>query len=188
MLTERPIWKLNSLVRFFLLRILYRNRISANGLSLLSWTASFRVSRSGNVSLGSKVIIQPFAEIQCNGKIRIGNRCDINRYSRLVAMQEISIGDNVAIAQFVSILDHDHQFLLDGDGILSISRKYECGPIRIGNNVWIGDKVTITKDVNIGDNVVIGANSVVTRDIPSNCVAAGVPCKPVFHAKTATQV
>ena len=31
--------------------------------------------------------------------------------------------------------------------------------------------------VTIGDNVVIGAGSVVTKDIPSNVVAVGNPCK-----------
>ena len=33
--------------------------------------------------------------------------------------------------------------------------------------------------VTVGDNVVIGAGSVVTKDIPSNVIAAGVPCKVI---------
>jgi acetyltransferase-like isoleucine patch superfamily enzyme len=51
------------------------------------------------------------------------------------------------------------------------------GEVKIGNNVWIGDKATILGGVTIGDNVIIGANSVVTHDVPSNCVAAGNPAK-----------
>ena len=51
--------------------------------------------------------------------------------------------------------------------------------IKIGNNVWIGGSVTILPGVTIGDNVTIGAGSVVTRDIPSNTVAVGNPCKVV---------
>ena len=43
----------------------------------------------------------------------------------------------------------------------------------IGNDVWIGGGVTIVPGVTIGDRVVIGAGSVVTKDIPSDCVAAG---------------
>jgi galactoside O-acetyltransferase len=31
--------------------------------------------------------------------------------------------------------------------------------------------------VTIGDNTVIGAGSIVTKDIPSNVVAVGNPCK-----------
>jgi len=52
-------------------------------------------------------------------------------------------------------------------------------PVAVGNNVWIGGAVTILPGVTIGDNVTIGAGSVVVRDIPSNCVAVGNPCKVV---------
>lgn len=50
-------------------------------------------------------------------------------------------------------------------------------PITVGNNVWIGANVTILPGVTIGDNVVIGAGSVVNKDIPSDVVAVGNPCK-----------
>lgn len=52
-------------------------------------------------------------------------------------------------------------------------------PITVGNNVWIGAGVQVLPGVTIGDNVVIGAGSVVTKDIPSNSVAVGNPCKVV---------
>ena len=51
------------------------------------------------------------------------------------------------------------------------------GNIVIGNNVWLGDKVSVLSGVNIGDNVIVGANSVVTKNVPSNCVVAGIPAK-----------
>ena len=51
--------------------------------------------------------------------------------------------------------------------------------VTIGNNVWIGGSVTILPGVSIGDNVTIGAGSVVTKDIPSNSVAVGNPCKVI---------
>lgn len=50
-------------------------------------------------------------------------------------------------------------------------------PVRIGRNCWIGAGAVIVPGVTIGDNVVIGAGSVVTKDIPSNVVAVGNPCK-----------
>jgi acetyltransferase-like isoleucine patch superfamily enzyme len=52
-------------------------------------------------------------------------------------------------------------------------------PIRIGRNVWIGGKATITKGVTIGDNAIIGANAVVTHDVPMNAVAVGVPARVI---------
>ena len=50
-------------------------------------------------------------------------------------------------------------------------------PIKVGNNVWIGGNVCVMPGVTIGDNAVIGAGSVVNKDIPSNSVAVGNPCK-----------
>jgi len=50
-------------------------------------------------------------------------------------------------------------------------------PITVGNNVWIGGNVVVLPGVTIGDNVVIGAGSIVTKDIPSNVIAVGNPCK-----------
>ena len=52
-------------------------------------------------------------------------------------------------------------------------------PIHIGENCWLGAGVIVVPGVTIGDNVVIGAGSVVTKDIPSNSVAMGTPCRVV---------
>ena len=52
-------------------------------------------------------------------------------------------------------------------------------PITVGDNVWIGAGVQVMPGVNIGSNVVIGGGSVVVKDIPSNSVAVGNPCKVI---------
>lgn len=52
-------------------------------------------------------------------------------------------------------------------------------PIVVGDNVWIGAGVQVMPGVTIGSNVVIGGGSVVVKDIPSNCVAVGNPCKVI---------
>lgn len=50
-------------------------------------------------------------------------------------------------------------------------------PVHIGENCWFGANVTVLPGVTIGDNVVVGAGSVVTKDLPSNVVAVGTPCR-----------
>lgn len=52
-------------------------------------------------------------------------------------------------------------------------------PITIGKGVWLGGNVTVLPGVKIGDRAVIGAGSVVTKDIPSDVVAVGNPCKVI---------
>ena len=51
------------------------------------------------------------------------------------------------------------------------------GDTIIGNDVWIGQNVTILPAVHIGDGAIIGANSVVAKNIPSYSVAVGNPCE-----------
>jgi maltose O-acetyltransferase len=49
--------------------------------------------------------------------------------------------------------------------------------ITIGEDVWVGGSAIICPGVTIGDRTVIGSGSVVTKDIPSDVLAAGNPCR-----------
>lgn len=89
----------------------------------------------------------------------------------------VSIGENCYFNEHFTLLTHDwvtQVFLNAGMEFLPSS-----GRVTIGNNVSTGYNVTVLKGVTIGDNVFIGANSVVTKDIPSNSIAVGAPCKVV---------
>ena len=54
----------------------------------------------------------------------------------------------------------------------------------IGDNVFIGAGVKILGDIKIGNNVIIGANAVVTKNIPDNCIVAGIPAKVIKNANS----
>lgn len=47
----------------------------------------------------------------------------------------------------------------------------------IGNNVEVCCGAKIIGGVTIGNNVIIGANAVIVKDVPDNCIVAGVPGK-----------
>lgn len=90
----------------------------------------------------------------------------------------IEIGNNVRITDNVKLTTHDGGiWVLRNNGKLKNADRF--GKIVVGNNVHIGIDSIIMPGVHIGDNVIIGAGSIVTRDIPSNTVAVGVPCKPI---------
>jgi maltose O-acetyltransferase len=90
------------------------------------------------------------------------------------------IGDDCFIGPNVSIYTACHST----DPIERNTRNEWAEPVTIGNNVWIGGSVTILPGVTIGDNVTIGAGSVVTKDIQSNAVAVGNPCRVVKQIET----
>ena len=52
-------------------------------------------------------------------------------------------------------------------------------PVTVGDNVWFGAGVQVMPGVTIGSNVVIGGGSVVVKDIPSDSVAVGNPCRVI---------
>ncbi|WP_192823240.1 NeuD/PglB/VioB family sugar acetyltransferase [Rufibacter sp. LB8] len=51
------------------------------------------------------------------------------------------------------------------------------GGVTVGNFTSIGASATILPKVQIGDHVVVGAGAVVTKNIPSGCMAVGVPAR-----------
>ena len=63
--------------------------------------------------------------------------------------------------------------------LLGKKRPNDDGKIIIGNNCYISTGVTILGPVTIGDNVTIAAGAVVTKDVPSNCIVAGIPAKVI---------
>ena len=120
------------------------------------------------------LINQPF---RCDyGKqISIGKRFFANFNFTVLDEACVTIGDDCFIGPNVSIYTACHST----DPVERNSRQEWAKPVGIGHNVWIGGSVTILPGVTIGDNVTIGAGSVVTKDIPSNSVAVGNPCKVI---------
>lgn len=114
-------------------------------------------------------------------KISIGNHCSIGAYCHISAYKGVTIGDNVLMGKWVSIVDNDHG-KMDRETLELPPLKRELvskGPIVIGDSVWIGDKVTILSGVTIGCHAVIAANAVVTKDVPAYSVVAGNPGRVV---------
>lgn len=96
----------------------------------------------------------------------------------------ITIGDNVMFGPRVGLYTAGHP--IDKD-VRITGLEYGL-PITIGNNVWIGGNVVVMPGVHIGDNTIIGSGSVVTKDIPSDVIAAGNPCKVIRKITTEDKI
>ena len=134
----------------------------------------------GPVSLGdySTVIATPdrkvrltvWSNLEGKGRIAIGKYGLICPGVRISAATEITVGESCMLAQGVLLTDADWHGVYDRSESVG-----QTIPLRIGNNVWIGDSAIVCKGVSIGENSIVGAGSVVSRDIPANAVAAGNP-------------
>jgi acetyltransferase-like isoleucine patch superfamily enzyme len=154
------------------------NRIETTGYIRLAEGVKFNNVRSGVISLRGPVSFERYVTIHSDGgRVIIGENTSIGSFTMIASLKEVVIGSNCLIAESVSIRDHDHKFT--NPKIPFRNQGWLLDPIRIGNNVWLGAKVTITKGCQIGDNVVVGANSVVTKNIPANSLALGSPAKVI---------
>ena len=127
-------------------------------------------------------ITAPFF-VDYGNNIYFGNNCEVNMNCTFLDDNVIRIGDNALIAPNVQIYTAFHPTNAierfgnpKTDGSFEFC-KTQTAPVIIGNNVWIGGGAIIMQGVTIGDNVVIGAGSIVTKDIPSDMIAYGNPCR-----------
>jgi acetyltransferase-like isoleucine patch superfamily enzyme len=87
----------------------------------------------------------------------------------------IDIGDDCMFSGDIDIRTGDSHGIIDA----ASQRLNHPRNVKIGNHVWIGQRVIVLKGTQIGDNSIIGAGAIVSKDIPPNSVAAGVPAKVV---------
>lgn len=124
--------------------------------------------------IGDGCYIEPPFHANWGGRhVHFGNHVYANFNLTLIDDTHIYIGSHTMIGPGVIIATAGHP-------VLPILREQEYQynvPIHIGSNCWLGAGVIVLPGVTIGDNTVIGAGSVVTKDIPSDVVAVGAPCR-----------
>lgn len=125
--------------------------------------------------IGSNIDIQTpfFCDYGCH--IEVGENFFANFNCIFLDCNYIKFGNNVFLGPAVQIYAAYHPVI----AAERIKGPELAAPITIGDNIWIGGGVIISAGVTIGDNTTIGAGSVVVKDIPSNVLAAGNPCKVI---------
>jgi maltose O-acetyltransferase len=126
-------------------------------------------------SVGQKFEIKPPFRCDYGCHIFAKENLYINYDCIILDCNKVYIGNNVLLAPKVQIYTAYHPLNPE----IRRSGLEMAAPITIGDDVWIGGGAIICPGVNIGNNTTIGAGSVVTKDIPSNVVAVGNPCRVV---------
>jgi lipopolysaccharide O-acetyltransferase len=153
---------------------------------------SFRITGKENIKIGKlfagrRIVIDAikyFNQDVYQPSIIIGNDVSFGDDIHIACTNKIEIGNNVLLGSHIYITDHDHG-IYNGENVkhsppdeIPAYRKLTNNAyVIIGNNVHIGEYVSILKNVKIGQGSIIGSNSVVTKNIPEYSIAVGNPAK-----------
>ena len=124
------------------------------------------------------VLIEPPFHCDEGPNVILGRHFYANYNLTILDHDKVIIGDNVLLGPNVvlSTASHSQDYRIrNHDGESDITG----APIIIEDDVWIGASVTVLPGVTIGKHSIIGAGSVVTKDVPPDCVVAGVPAKVI---------
>lgn len=171
-------WYLVRYWRFFRFK-LANPHVITRGFVFLDRGATLYARRGlGRLVLGRWLHLGADTAIRCHeGTLSVGDKCIFGRRASINGYLDIQIGEAVLVADDVYISDFDHRTddinrPIKDQGIVK-SR------VHVGDDVWLGAKVTVTRGVHVGRGAVVGANAVVTRDIPDYGVAVGVPARVI---------
>lgn len=167
-------------------------------MPVLNSTNERFISIGKNVNIGSFCRIAVATEFgghkvksDNNIRLKIGDNVSIGNNSFISANNSIEIGNNIIMSSYVFITDHDHGFQ-NVEKNLDEQPLSEGGHVRIGDNVFLGVKSSVLKNVTIGERSVVAANAVVTRDVPPYSIVAGNPARVIkkydFEKKEWTKI
>ena len=138
--------------------------------------AKLHVEKNASLTIGDNVYIGDSTFIKCySGGIVIGNDVSINAFSFLNGAGGISIGNATRIGAHSILISSNHIFS-DKEKLVKDQGTTAKG-IFLGENIWLGARVTVLDDVNIVNNTVVGASSLVCKSIDVAGVYVGIPAK-----------
>jgi len=151
----------------------------------------FELGPAGRVSRGSEITCRSFqagrlfyagdqllvgagGTQESSATVTIGDRVALGPHNILNANLPIVLGEQVGSGSYVTFWTHGYHFghrVLDG-----FAAVFEG--VSIEENVWLGFHVTVLPGVRVGANTIVASGSIVARDLPADCLAAGVPAQP----------
>lgn len=133
-----------------------------------------------NSSIGTNSWIAAFKSYLSQSfspQITIGNNVRIGNYACITSTNKILINDGCLFSEYVFITDHYHGFSPELNIPPSEQNLISKGSVEIGENTFIGYRVSILSGVKLGKNCVVGAHSVVTKSFPDYSMIVGTPAR-----------
>ncbi len=128
------------------------------------------------ISIDHHVIISRGTVIRTRGReLEIGPRCDIGCNCILATDSVLKLGDRVLVGAYSYLIGGGNHEYRDAETPIIDQPLISKGGVSVGDDVWIGARVTVMDGVNIGSGAVLGAHSLVRHDVPEKAVAYGSP-------------
>lgn len=160
--------------------IVFGKNVTIEKYTRLDGYAKEKIELGDNVKIGAYSNLLSTSHFSKYGKgLKMGNNSAIGDYTHFGAPGGIVIGDDVIMGSYISFHSENHNFqdtskLIREQGVTSKG-------IILGNNIWVGAKVTFLDGSKIGNNSVVAAGAVVNGEFPANVVIGGVPAKILKH-------
>lgn len=154
-------------------------RTYLHALRLAHFSAYSHVQQVRKLNRGDDVTFAPNVSFRNAERIQIGAGSHIGEFSVVWAGDSIGrvvLGEKCLLAPHVTITASNYG--VDQGEFVMDQPKIERD-IVIGDDVWLGANVVVLAGVSIGDGAVVAAGAVVTKDLPAQCIAAGVPAKVI---------
>lgn len=138
--------------------------------------ASEKIILGDCVKIGSYSKLLSTSHFSKYGKgLVMGSNSAIGDFTHFGAAGKIEIGNDVIMGSYISFHSENHNFsdsskLIREQGVTSKG-------IKLGNNIWVGAKVTFLDGCVVGNNCVVAAGAVVNGIFPDNVVIGGIPAK-----------
>lgn len=147
--------------------------LKLNAIDPTDYKKQFAVIQDLFGTIGKGINILPGFRCDYGKNIHVGEDFLANYNVTILDIAPVHIGDYCMIGPNTLISTVGHPLSPKGRR----KKKAYSKPVSIGNDVWIGGNCTILPGVTIGNNVIVAAGAVVSKDVPDNCVIAGVPAK-----------
>lgn len=156
--------------------ILFGNSVTIDKNCIVDGFASEKIILGDCVKIGAYSNLSSTSHLSKYGKgLKMGNNSAIGDFAQFGAAGGIEIGNDVIMGSYISFHSENHNFsdntkLIREQGVTSKG-------IKIGNNVWVGAKVTFLDGCEVGSNSVVAAGAVVNGIYPENSIIGGIPAK-----------
>lgn len=156
--------------------IQFGNNVTIDKNCILDGYSEEIIILGDGVKIGAYSSLSSTSHMSKYGKgLKMGNNSAVGQFTEFGASGGIEIGNDVIMGSYVSFHSENHNF--ENKNILIREQGVTSKGIILGNNIWVGAKVTFLDGCQVGDNSVVAAGAVVTGIYPPNSVIGGIPAK-----------